>query len=150
MLAPVSPTVSVILATLFSAALLLLLLRVVAGVRERVVQELSEQGLEKRSGTRRLHVKLTRYVGQHGWRSGLRAIKPGELVLTKQTLTVVFPMPLPIGGKDLSNLRVKRTDGGLAVETDRPLDATGRVEVSFACEDADDWVARLQARGASA
>lgn len=139
----------VVAAVVFAIALFLGIFRLVAAMRERAIQKLSEQGLEKRSGPRRLHLKLTGYASKSGWRSGQRSIKPGELVLTTQTLSVVFPMPLPLGGKVLSNVTAKRTATGLSIETDQPLDATGRVEVSFDCEDADDWLARLAARGAT-
>lgn len=133
---------------LFALGALALVLLLVTSVRERAITKLAErEGLAKRSGAVRMTIRLTDYRG-HNWISGMRAIKPGELVLTEKTLSLVIPSALPIGGVDLANLTVEVVEGRLKISTDRPWQAQGSVEVSFPCEDADDWLRRLTARGA--
>lgn len=121
----------------------------VAWIRKRIIAKLAADGLKKRSGSRRLHIKLHDFVGQ-GMRSGMRSIKPGELVLTGKGLYILCPFPIQVSGTDLSNLRVAHKDGTLELETDRPFEATGRVELSFVCEDAADWLSVLTSGGAVA
>ena len=131
----------------FAVLIVAFVFGLVAWIRKRIIAKLAPDGIKKRSGSRRLHINLHDFVGQ-GMRSGMRSIKPGELVLTGKGLYILCPFPIQVSGTDLSNLRVAHKDGKLVLETDQPFEATGRVELSFECEDAAEWTSVLALGGA--
>lgn len=131
----------------FALVLVAAIVRAVRGLRERAIARLAEEGLERRSMGTTLSLRLRGYRAP-GWNLSATSRKPGEVVLTKRGLYLVFPVPLRIAGEDLSNIEVATQDSTLILETDAPFEATGHVHVSFRSEEVDGWRAALLARGA--
>jgi hypothetical protein len=111
---------------------------------------LEREGIVRDSGTRRVWVHYRNYR-----RPGFRATASHHsdaraLVLTRQSFAIVgFRMErCPLAEMDRYQVSVIGDGKRLRLVTERPIDATGRQELSIQLDDAQDWERALREAGA--
>jgi hypothetical protein len=155
MLGPMNLALLIVAGVVLLAAIVLAVVFGIRGaIRKRFARlraELEAEGIVLDSGRcdTTLRFREFRRPGFYrgvGMRSG-----PGQTVLTKLHLVFVGdPQLPPVPYAELGRFTAEASDGALLLRSDRPMNATGHIEIRIAVDDVDAWVRALHSAGASA
>lgn len=118
---------------LFVFALVQFILYGVRRVAAAAFARLEPEGIVRRSGLVRMHLKLRGYSGPEVTHSSATSIRKAELVLTKKGLVLLMPFTIRLGAPPWNALTVEVVEGKLHLVTEQPPDAKGRVEITPTC-----------------
>lgn len=143
---PVVVGVASVLGGLALAAFVFWLVR---RITARLISELESEGIERRSGSRRIRIRFRNFRSERFVASHRISIKYGELVLVQRAFVVVVGVLLVrFADADLRAAEVWVEGERLCFESTRPTDATGTVTFSVALPEPEVWRDLLIARGA--
>ncbi|MDP1829368.1 MAG: hypothetical protein Q8L48_39245 [Archangium sp.] len=128
----------------FVFALVQFILYGVRRVHAAAFAKLEPEGIVRRSGLVRTHLKLRGYSGKEVTHSSATSIRKAELVLTKKGLVLLMPFTIRVGAPPWNALTVEVLEGKLHLVTEQPPEATGQVEITAHLPDADGWLASLR------
>lgn len=134
-------------ALVFTGGLVAFILFVVRRREAHFVAELEAEGILRRSGRVVVGTSLTKYRSpRFGIASRAVSRKGGELVLTEEKLAVVSQRVFYFALPD-TEVWVEGTK--LHLRTERPMDASGTIDISAKLPDAAAWRDLLVERGAT-
>jgi hypothetical protein len=132
----------------FVALLVGFILFVVSRVQRAAIARIEAEGIERRSGSCAMTIRLRNYRSPQIYASSQTSRKYGELLLVRDALVV-----LSVGREvrfAFPDTDVKIEEGRLVLETDKPKGASGWAKISASAPDPESWLRELRERGARA
>lgn len=121
----------------------------VGRITARQIARLEPEGIERRSGSRRIKITLRDFRSPGRIASHRMSINYGELVLLREAVVVVTGVfMVRFANRDLDAAEVWVDGENLHFKSSKPQDASGSVEIRVPLPDAEAWREQLTARGA--